>query len=69
MAKELAFKMPAREVEEIFRNQKLSYFLAGPMQGDEAEVASIVDFVSHVYWMLTGYMSSLVQVNNERMCT
>ncbi|XP_011090693.1 vicilin-like antimicrobial peptides 2-2 [Sesamum indicum] len=48
-AKELSFKMPAREVEEIFRRQEQSYFLPGPGQGEERGkehyVASILDFV------------------------
>ncbi|KAL0284605.1 UNVERIFIED_CONTAM: Vicilin Car i [Sesamum calycinum] len=48
-AKELSFKMPAREVEEILRRQEQSYFLPGPGQreerGKEHYVASILDFV------------------------
>ncbi|KAI3469600.1 hypothetical protein Pfo_026263 [Paulownia fortunei] len=48
-AKELSFKMPAREVEEIFRSQEQSYFLPGPGHREEGKgqhsVASILDFV------------------------
>ncbi|KAK6130223.1 hypothetical protein DH2020_036033 [Rehmannia glutinosa] len=47
-AKELSFKMPAREVEEIFKSQEQSYFLPGPGQREERKghnVASILDFV------------------------
>lgn len=29
-AKELAFGMPAREVEEVFRSQKEEFFFQGP---------------------------------------
>lgn len=48
-AKELSFKMPAREVEEILGSQEQSYFLPGPGQREERGkghyVASILDFV------------------------
>ncbi|GER34274.1 vicilin-like protein [Striga asiatica] len=48
-AKELAFKMQAREVEDIFRSQEVSYFLPGPrhheQKGKGQYVASIWDFV------------------------
>ncbi|KAK4425648.1 Vicilin Car i [Sesamum alatum] len=48
-AKELSFKTPAREVEEILRSQEQSYFLPGPGQREEGgkghHVASILDFV------------------------
>lgn len=32
-AKELAFGMPAREVEEVFRSQQEEFFFKGPRQG------------------------------------
>lgn len=49
-AKELAFKIPAREVEEILGGQEQSYFLPGPGQQGQgrqqhSRVASILDFV------------------------
>ncbi|KAL7105293.1 hypothetical protein ACP275_07G035000 [Erythranthe tilingii] len=46
-AKELAFRVPAREVEEIFRSQEQSYFMPGPGQKGKGQryVASILDFV------------------------
>ncbi|CAA0823072.1 cupin family protein [Striga hermonthica] len=48
-AKELAFKMPAREVEDIFRSQEVSYFMPGPrhheQKGKGQYVASIWGFV------------------------
>ncbi|KAG8370235.1 hypothetical protein BUALT_Bualt14G0095900 [Buddleja alternifolia] len=47
-AKELSFKMPAREIEEIFRSQEESFFVAGPGHregGKWHSVASILDFV------------------------
>ncbi|KAL2486924.1 cupin family protein [Abeliophyllum distichum] len=49
-AKELSFKLPTREVDEIFRSQDQSYFLPGPevhqKRGEEMghSVASILDF-------------------------
>ncbi|KAK9288675.1 hypothetical protein L1049_017138 [Liquidambar formosana] len=34
-AKELSFNMPARDVEEVFKNQRDSYFVAGPEMGQQ----------------------------------
>lgn len=45
-AKELAFNIPAREVEEILGGQEQSYFLPGPGQWRQQHprVASILGF-------------------------
>ncbi|KAF3621969.1 hypothetical protein FXO38_26983 [Capsicum annuum] len=53
-AKELAFNMPTKEVEEIFQKQEESYFVPGPEQRERGEegrwvqehhLSSILDFV------------------------
>ncbi|KAK6913966.1 Cupin 1 [Dillenia turbinata] len=53
-AKELSFNTRAEEVEEIFKNQKDSYFVAGPKEFEEREekggrgqrLSSILDFAA-----------------------
>ena len=35
VAKELAFSVPAREVDRIFRSQNEDYFFPGPTQQEE----------------------------------
>ncbi|KAF8401727.1 hypothetical protein HHK36_012673 [Tetracentron sinense] len=49
-AKELAFNIPGREIEQIFKNQGQSYFLPGPHQRQQREeghgpLEAILDFV------------------------
>ncbi|KAK3042187.1 hypothetical protein RJ639_001307 [Escallonia herrerae] len=50
-AKELSFRLPAREVEDIFRKQEQAHFVLGPEQRQESEegrgrvVASILGFI------------------------
>jgi len=45
-AKELSFQMPAREIDEIFRSQKESFFVAGPKERKrQYSLPSILDFV------------------------
>lgn len=36
-AKELAFNLPSREVERIFKNQEQEFFLPGPTTKQEEE--------------------------------
>ncbi|CAM8893446.1 unnamed protein product [Rhodiola kirilowii] len=47
---ELAFGIPAREVEQVFSNSNETYFMAGPQRGGqqrgEEELATLLDLVS-----------------------